>query len=77
MRINPCGKVKWIVERDVYHSIELDAVGNIVVPIVTNPDYKFGNISVWDEGIAIVSPAGRILSVSSRTKMLVKNDYHG
>jgi Arylsulfotransferase (ASST) len=79
VRINPCGEPVWAIDKHFHHSIELDANGNIIVPIRTKKKNQknFVPIRGDDEGIAIVDQNGVVLNIYSITDTLIKDGYRG
>jgi len=78
VRIDACGRLKWVINRHFHHSIELDVAGNIVAPIVSiEITDELTGLEVRKDGIAVVSPQGEILSEYSMHEVLLENGYHG
>ena len=78
IRINTAGDPVWINEGHFHHSIELDANGNIVVPVVVTHNYETNNpIPFRDDGFAIVDTGGNVLGVYSIADFLITNGYRG
>lgn len=75
VRINACGDLVWVNDRHFHHSIELDHNGNIVVPIVMEPQVSAAVLPIRDDGFAIVSLDGKIKAEYSFTDILLKNGY--
>ncbi len=61
VRIDPCGRPVWAIDRHFHHSIERDLEGNLVVPLVLAEGPNAKGVVVRDDGFAIVSPDGEIL----------------
>ena len=78
VKVDACGGLKWAINRHFHHSIELDAVGNIVAPVVAvwHDDYP-GDLYVRDDSVAVISPKGKIISEYSVHKAFLDNGYQG
>ena len=77
VRINACSELIWVNDRHFHHSIELNADGNLVVPIVMAPQVPKTVLPIRDDGFAIVSLDGKIINEHSVTDILLKNGYRG
>ncbi len=77
VRVNGCGEVVWVINRHFHHSIEIDHLGRIVVPIVLEKKNPRVVLPVRDDGFAIVTQDGRIVKEFSITDILLKNGYRG
>lgn len=77
VRINACSELIWVNDRHFHHSIELNADGNLVVPIVMAPQVPQTVLPIRDDGFAIVSLDGKIINEYSVTDILLKNGYRG
>ncbi|HBT87095.1 arylsulfotransferase family protein [Desulfobacter sp.] len=77
VRINACSELIWVNDRHFHHSIELNADGNIVVPLVMTPQVPETVLPIRDDGFAIVSLDGKIINEYSVTDILLKNGYRG
>lgn len=75
VRLDPCGKIVWTIDRHFHHSLELDCDGNILAPIVVEPPIVHTVFPIRDDGFAVVSLEGKILSEYSITDILVKNGH--
>ena len=78
IRMDICtGKPIWKLDKSFHHSVELDSIGNIVVPAKSDLDFP---VKVWssekwqDDSIAIVSPNGTLIQNSSFVKILIDNN---
>jgi hypothetical protein len=74
VRLDACGNLVWMIDRNFHHSNEFDHDGNIVSPIVLDGNGP----TVWpiqDDGFATVSPEGQVLREYSVTDILLKNGY--
>jgi hypothetical protein len=77
VRITPCGKPVWAIDRHFHHSIELDGDGNLVVPIINSSHKDDNGVRTRGEGFAVVSPAGKVLSEYDLGKVMLDNGYRG
>lgn len=77
VRINPCGEPVWAIDRHFHHSIEKDAAGVIVAPIVVQHGRNEDGILIRDDGVALVSADGELLAEYGLTELLLKNGYRG
>lgn len=77
VRINACGGVVWVINRQFHHSIEVDHLGNIVSPIVIEGQNSKTVLPIRDDGFAVVSSDGQIIDEYSITDILLKNGYRG
>ena len=77
VRITACGDVVWVIDRHFHHSIELDHQGNIVCPIVLRGKDSGSTLPLRDDGYALVSLDGQILSEYSVTDILLQNGHRG
>lgn len=77
VRIDACGNMIWVIDRQFHHSVELDHNGNIIAPIVVEGKKFFKLESFRDDGFAIVSLEGRIIKEQSITEILIDNGYRG
>lgn len=77
VRINACGKPVWAIDRHFHHSIEQDAAGNLVVPVVVAEGPDDNDIPVRDDGFALVSPDGKVIAEFAMGRMLLDNGYQG
>lgn len=77
VRIDPCGKPRWAIDRHFHHSIEMDSEGTIIAPIVTGEGIDKSGIEVRDEGVALVSQDGRLLAEYSLSQLLLDNGFRG
>lgn len=74
VRVNACGKILWTLDGLYHHSIERDADGNLWVPDTVlkstrknvTPDYR-------EDGIAKISPDGKLLFRQSLADILERN----
>ena len=77
VRIDPCGRPRWAIDRHFHHSIERDHDGNLVVPIVVAEGPDANGIPARDDGFAVVSPGGDILAEYAISEALLNNGYQG
>jgi hypothetical protein len=74
VRVNACGKILWTLDGLYHHSIERDGDGNLWVPDTVlkstrknvTPDYR-------EDGIAKISPDGKLLLRQSLADILERN----
>jgi hypothetical protein len=73
-RYDACGKLVWSVDGIFTHSTELGPDGNIWVPyrypVPREPGVK---PDFWDDGVARVSPQGRVLGIDRVADILERN----
>lgn len=76
-RINACGKIVWVIDRQFHHSIE-GFEDNLIVPIVSrnNQDNDIGK-NYRDDGYAIVTKEGKIIKETSIIDILKRGGYEG
>lgn len=74
VRIDACGRVMWTLDGIFHHSIERDAEGNIWVA-TTSPRPTRPRVSerFQEDGIALVSPQGRVLRGESLLAIFARN----
>jgi Arylsulfotransferase (ASST) len=74
VRIDACSKVVWALDGVFHHSIERDWQGNLWIPYTPRKSKKT-NVSLEhsDDGLAHVSPSGRLLSVTLLAGILKSN----
>lgn len=77
VRINACSELIWVNDHHFHHSIELNADGNLVAPIVMEPQVPETVLPIRDDGFAIISLDGKIINEYSVTDILLKNGYRG
>ena len=77
VRIDACGNLVWIIDRQFHHTIELDHLGNIVSPIVIEGKKPKTVLPIRNDGIAIVSLDGQIIAEYPITDILLDNGYRG
>lgn len=85
VRIDKCGNLKWVIDRNFHHAITVASNGNIFVPSVIEsstdqPDAASGNTSVsplTDDSIVEVSPDGTVINEWSVTEILERHGYDG
>lgn len=77
VRIDPCGKPVWAIERHFHHSIEMDNQGNLLVPMVISDGANDLGVPMRDDGFAIVSLDGKILREFSLYRLMMANGYRG
>jgi hypothetical protein len=72
-----CSQIEWVLAYPFHHSIELDAEGNIWSPIRIEPAAFDPAIydSMSDDGLAKVSPDGKLLYTRSVARVLVNAGY--
>jgi len=76
VRINKDNQISWIIDEHFHHSIELMHDNNFMVPIYYyNRKRIFKKIK--DDGFAIISPQGKIISKYYIEDILVNNGYRG
>ena len=76
-KVGPCSKVKWSASGKFHHSIERDEEGNYWSPTVMEPSSYEGVLNHRDDGIAKISPTGKVLFKKSVAKILEENGYRG
>ncbi len=76
VRLDGCGDLKWVIERHFHHSIEVDHLGDIIVPIITG-ESSGSDIPLRNDGFAVVSLEGEIKAEFSVSDILLKNGYRG
>jgi len=76
-RINSCGELVWVIDRQFHHSIE-GYGNNLIVPIVStlNTENDIGK-SFRDDGYAIVTKEGKIIKEDSIINILKRGGYEG
>jgi hypothetical protein len=85
VRIDRCGKLRWVVDRHFHHTIEQDATGALIVPhVLASPTDKDSLTTsghriapIRDDGFAVISPEGEIIKEWSVKKILEDNGYIG
>jgi hypothetical protein len=77
-KIGLCSEVKWLLDRDLHHSIELDSEGNFWVPshLNSSANSKLG-VNFIDDAITKISQSGDVLFVKSVVDILIENGYRG
>ena len=73
VRLNACGKPVWAIDRHFHHSLEQDAVGNIIAASVTPRTELLPGIKVRDDGIAVISPEGHVTREFSVSQIFLDN----
>lgn len=73
VRLDVCGKPVWAIDRHFHHSLEQDANGNIIAASVTPRTELLPGIKVRDDGIAIISPEGRVIKEYSISQIFLDN----
>jgi hypothetical protein len=79
VKIDRCSKLAWLLDHPFTHSNEFDDLGNVWSTISLSPS-TFDHIKypdMRDDGIAKISPDGKLLFSRSVAKILVDNDYGG
>lgn len=76
-RIDRDGTVVWVVNEHFHHSIELDRDSNLVVPVYLEPSTIDALPWLDDDGYAVISLSGRVLSKQSVGMVMLKNDQRG
>jgi len=74
VRLDRCSKVKWLIDRDFHHSINIGPNGNLYVTI-NDPDPN--DVPMSHDGFVEVSPAGKVLNEWSIAQILIQNGYGG
>jgi len=77
VRIDACGSLTWLINRHFHHSIEIDHLGNLVVPVMMKNKNTKLPLDIRDDGFAIVSLNGKILEEYSVAEILLLNGYQG
>lgn len=77
VKIDTCGELDWVIDRQFHHSLELDLSGNFLAPIVIEEKKPWLVQNYRDDGFAVISTDGRILEESSVTDILLENGYRG
>jgi hypothetical protein len=77
VRLDACGRLEWVIDRQFHHSIEFDHSGNIVVPIVIENDEDTLIKNYRDDGFAVLTRNGQILEEYSVTDILLENGFRG
>lgn len=76
IRIDTAGEPVWVNDGHFHHSIEFDANGNIVVPVVVQRNDN-EVIPFRDDGFAVIDLNGNIIGMCSIAEWLIKNGYRG
>lgn len=76
-RVDACGNTVWMIDKQVFHhSTQADAEGNLWIPSLSeHHSLKRVKRSYWEDDIAQVSPAGKILRSRSVTQILMRHGY--
>jgi hypothetical protein len=85
VKIDRCGNLEWVIDRDFHHSIELGPDNTFFVPHVVATPQDFESITseghrvypIRDDGFAEVSPEGKIIQEWSVKDILERNGYIG
>ncbi|MEO8722860.1 MAG: arylsulfotransferase family protein [Sphingobium sp.] len=77
MRVDPCGKRRWINQQQVFHhSTEADESGNLWIPsLAEKHSLKGMKDSFREDMLTKVSPAGKILFNRSVAQILIHHGY--
>lgn len=77
IRINKDSKLMWVINKNFHHSNEYDADGNIWSPSVIEHSKLLVNIglTIKDDALTKISPAGKILFQKSVAQILIQNGY--
>lgn len=77
VRTDPCGKVLWTLQDEVYHhSTEADANGNLWIPSTAEKQTIPGVNNMFRENmISLVSPSGKLLFRRSVAQILMRHGF--
>ncbi|HQY42626.1 MAG TPA: arylsulfotransferase family protein [Paracoccaceae bacterium] len=74
VRIDACSNVLWRnADRHYHHSTEVDANGNLWIPSVIDPPSPENGPTFFEDGLALLSPDGKLLSEVSLPKVMEDN----
>ncbi len=74
IRIDACGKGKWVSDGIYHHSTEADHDGNLWIAVTwSRARRELDSDTFFENGIAKVSPEGKVLAVESLAPMLARN----
>lgn len=76
-RLDACGRREWVIDDRVFHhSTEPDADGNLWLPTLVEP-HTVAKVrkDFFEDGIAAVSPDGKVLFERSLTAKLLEDGY--
>lgn len=76
-RLDACGRREWVIDDRVFHhSTEPDADGNLWIPTLVEP-HTVAKVrkDFFEDGIAAVSPDGKVLFERSLTAKLLEDGY--
>jgi hypothetical protein len=78
-KIDSCSKTQWVLDYPFHHSLSIDAAGNIWSPIIINRSSFDERTypSFMDDGVAMLSPDGKLRYVKSVAEMLVEGGHQG